>query len=68
MARTLLHEQVHYPPEGIEQQPAHCVPDNPGCRLQPDETPQGMQGHVQIWTDTLDKLKAGHDAEAVSGV
>jgi integrase len=27
MARTLLAEELHFPPEVIEHQLAHCVPD-----------------------------------------
>ena len=61
MARTLLHEQLHYPPEVIEHQLAHRVPDTLGTAYNRTKFLKERRAMMQSWADYLDKLKAGAD-------
>ena len=60
-ARTLLHEQLHYPPEVIEHQLAHRVPDTLGTAYNRTKFLKERRAMMQAWADYLDKLKAGAD-------
>ena len=59
MARTLLHEQLHFPPEVIEHQLAHTVPDALGKAYNRTKFLKARRDMMQAWADYLDKLKAG---------
>ena len=59
MARTLLHEQLHFPPEVIEHQLAHRVPDTLGTAYNRTKFLKERRAMMQTWGDFLDKLKAG---------
>ena len=58
-ARTLLHEQLHFPPEIIEHQLAHRVPDTLGTAYNRTKFLKERRAMMQAWADYLDKLKAG---------
>jgi integrase len=64
MARTLIAEELHYPPEVIEHQLAHRVPDALGTAYNRTKYLKERKAMMQEWSDYLDKLKAG----AVAGV
>jgi integrase len=59
VARTLLHEQLGYPPEVIEHQLAHAVPDTLGRAYNRTRFIEQRQEMMQAWADYLDKLKTG---------
>ena len=59
MARTLLHEQLHFPPEIIEHQLAHRVPDTLGTAYNRTKFLKERRAMMQAWADYLDKLRAG---------
>ena len=58
-ARTLLHEQLYFPPEVIEHQLAHRVPDTLGTAYNRTKFLKERRAMMQAWADHLDKLKAG---------
>ena len=59
MARTLLAEELNYPPEVIEHQLAHRVPDALGSAYNRTKfLPQRVE-MMQAWADYLDRLKKG---------
>ena len=60
-AHTLLHEQLHFPPEVIEHQLAHRVPDTLGTAYNRTKFLKERRAMMQTWADYLDKLKAGAD-------
>jgi len=61
MARTLLDEVLEFPPHLIEQQISHAVRDPLGRAYnRTSHLPQRVK-MMQIWSDYLDKLKAGAD-------
>jgi len=64
MARTILHEELHFKPEVIEHQLAHKVPDALGSAYNRTKFLAERRTMMQQWSDYLDKLKAG--AEVVS--
>jgi integrase len=64
MARTILHEELHFKPEVIEHQLAHKVPDALGSAYNRTKFLAERRAMMQQWSDYLDKLKAG--AEVVS--
>jgi integrase len=61
MARTLLAEELHFPPEIIEHQLAHSVPDTLGTAYNRTKFLKERKAMMQCWADYLDKLKAGAD-------
>jgi integrase len=61
MARTLLAEELHFPPEVIEHQLAHVVPDALGTAYNRTKYLKERKAMMQAWADYLDKLKAGAD-------
>lgn len=58
-ARTLLHENLNYPPEIIEHQLAHSVPDSLGRAYNRTKFLKERRAMMQAWADYLDTLKAG---------
>lgn len=59
MARTLLHEQLHYPAEVIEHQLAHSVADPLGAAYNRTRFVERRRKMMQEWADYLDHLKSG---------
>ncbi|RQR29472.1 tyrosine-type recombinase/integrase [Burkholderia sp. Bp9142] len=59
MARTILHEQLHFPAEVIEHQLAHKVPDALGTAYNRTKFITDRTRMMQAWADYLDSLKAG---------
>jgi integrase len=57
-ARTLLAEELHFPPEVIEHQLAHRVPDILGTAYNRTKYLKERRAMMQSWADYLDKLKA----------
>jgi integrase len=58
MARTILHEELHYDPVVIEHQLAHQVPDALGTAYNRTKFLKERRAMMQKWADYLDKLKA----------
>lgn len=61
MARTILHEELHFKPEVIEHQLAHKVPDALGTAYNRTKFLKERRAMMQQWADYLDTLKAGAD-------
>ena len=61
MARTLLAEQLQYPPEVIEHQLAHSVPDALGTAYNRTKYLAQRKEMMQRWADYLDELQATKD-------
>jgi len=59
MARTLLAEELHFPPEVIEHQLAHKVPDALGTAYNRTKFLKERRAMMQDWADYLDRLKKG---------
>lgn len=59
MARTILHEELHFKPEVIEHQLAHRVADTLGAAYNRTKFLKERRVMMQEWADYLDKLKAG---------
>lgn len=59
VARTFLHEHLGFPPEIIEHQLAHAVPDALGTSYNRTKFIDKRRIMMQVWADYLDKLKAG---------
>jgi integrase len=59
MARTLLAEELHFPPEVIEHQLAHKVPDALGTAYNRTKFLKERRTMMQDWADYLDRLKKG---------
>ncbi len=57
MARTLLHEKLRYPPEVIEHQLAHSVPDTLGEAYNRTKFIDERKVMMQAWADYLDELR-----------
>jgi integrase len=57
MARTLLHEKLRFPPEVIEHQLSHAVPDILGEAYNRTRFIDERKRMMQAWADYLDKLK-----------
>jgi len=53
MARTLLAEQLHFPPEVIEHQLAHSVPDTLGRAYNRTKYLTQRKEMMQAWADYL---------------
>lgn len=65
MARTILHEELHFKPEVIEHQLAHRVADALGSAYNRTKFIKDRREMMQRWADYLDKLKAGADVVAL---
>jgi integrase len=57
MARTMLDEILHFPPEIIEHQLAHAVRDPLGRAYNRTAHIEQRKQMMQGWADYLDKLK-----------
>lgn len=66
MARTILHERLRFPPEVIEHQLAHRVPDTLGVAYNRTRFLDDRVDMMQAWADYLDRLKAGADIVAAN--
>jgi integrase len=58
-ARTLLAEELNFPPEVIEHQLGHRVPDALGNAYNRTKFLDQRRTMMQAWADYLDELKAG---------
>lgn len=65
-ARTLLHENLNYPPEIIEHQLAHSVPDTLGRAYNRTRFIAERRKMMQAWADYLHTLKAGAEVIPMS--
>lgn len=61
MARTILHEELHFKPDVIEHQLAHSVPDALGAAYNRTKFLKERREMMQRWADYLDSLKVGAD-------
>ncbi len=59
MARTILHEELHFEPDVIEHQLAHTVPDALGATYNRTKFLKERRVMMQRWADYLGRLKAG---------
>jgi integrase len=59
IARTMLHERLGFPPEVIEAQLAHRVPDPLGRAYNRTRFLDQRRAMMQAWADYLDELRAG---------
>lgn len=59
MARTILAEELHFPPEVIEHQLAHKVPDALGSAYNRTKYLKDRRAMMQQWANYLEKLKSG---------
>jgi len=59
MARTMLAERLHFPPEVIEHQLAHRVPDTLGAAYNRTKYLSQRREMMQAWADYLDILRTG---------
>ena len=59
MARTMLHEVLHFTPDAIEAQLAHAVPDRLGRAYNRTQHLEERQRMMVQWADYLDGLKQG---------
>lgn len=59
MARTMLHEILHFTPDAIEAQLAHAVPDRLGRAYNRTQHIAERKKMMQTWADYLDGLKSG---------
>jgi hypothetical protein len=64
VARTLLHERLGYPPEAIEHQLAHAVPDVLGRAYNRTKFLELRREMMQRWADYLDELHGNGYANA----
>jgi integrase len=60
-ARTLLAEELNFPPEVIEHQLGHRVPDALGSAYNRTRFLAQRRAMMQSWADYLDTLRAGAD-------
>jgi integrase len=58
MARTMLHEILHFTPDAIEAQLAHAVPDRLGRAYNRTQFIAERTKMMQTWADYLDELKS----------
>jgi len=59
MARTILHQELGYPPDVIEHQLAHRVPGSLGAAYNRTKFIKERRAMMQHWADYLERLKAG---------
>lgn len=67
MARTILHEVHEIPPEVIEHQLAHKVPDALGSAYNRTKFLPARKAMMQQWADYLDKLRVGAEVIPLHG-
>lgn len=67
MARTILHEQLKYPPEVIEVQLAHKAPGPLGAAYARAKFIEQRKEMMQAWSDYLDKVKKGAEIIPFTG-
>ncbi|MFZ5622209.1 MAG: tyrosine-type recombinase/integrase [Pseudomonadota bacterium] len=65
-ARTLLHERLNHPPEVIEHQLAHAVPDALGTAYNRTKFIKERREMMQAWADYLDTLKRGAEVVPIN--
>ncbi len=65
-ARTLLDEELGFPPEWIEQQLAHRVSDPLGRAYNRTGFLEDRSKMMQVWADYLDKLRDGSEISAAN--
>ena len=65
-ARTLLDEELGFPPEWIEQQLAHRVSDPLGRAYNRTGFLEDRSKMMQVWADYLDKLRDGSELSAAN--
>jgi integrase len=63
MARTILHEELHFDPVVIEHQLAHQVSDALGTAYNRTKFIKERKAMMQQWADYLDQIKAGTKAK-----
>jgi len=68
VARTLLHERLGYPPEAIEHQLSHRVPDALGNAYNRTRFLDQRREMMQAWADYLDRLKTGAEVVDIANV
>ncbi|MBP5996963.1 MAG: integrase arm-type DNA-binding domain-containing protein [Azonexus sp.] len=68
MARTILHEELHFDPVVIEHQLAHSVPDALGTAYNRTKFLKERKVMMQVWADYLDKLKSGAEVVPINKV
>ena len=61
MARTLLHERLHFSPDAIDAQLAHRVPDRLGTAYNRSQHLEERTRMMQVWADYLDNLAMQRD-------
>ncbi|MCP3728398.1 integrase arm-type DNA-binding domain-containing protein [Paraburkholderia sp. CNPSo 3272] len=66
MARTILHERLRFPPEVIEHQLAHRVPDALGQAYNRTRFLDDRRRMMQQWADYLDRLRDGGGNDALT--
>lgn len=66
-ARTMLHERLSIPPEAIEAQLAHSVPDELGTSYNRTQFLDQRRQMMQTWADYLDRLRAGAQVVPIKG-
>lgn len=57
MARTVLHERLGFPPDVIEHQLAHRVPDSLGTAYNRTKFLEQRKLMMQAWADYLEGLR-----------
>lgn len=67
MARTILDEELHFPPHLIEHQLAHAVRDANGRAYNRTSHLRERHTMMQQWADYLDKLKLGAEVIPLHG-
>lgn len=68
MARTILHEELHFDPVVIEHQLAHSVPDALGTAYNRTKFLKERKVMMQVWADYLDQLKSGAELVPINKV
>ncbi len=68
MARTILHEELHFDPVVIEHQLAHSVPDALGTTYNRTKFLKERKIMMQVWADYLDRLKSGAEVVPINKV
>jgi integrase len=66
MARTILHEGLHFAPEVIEHQLAHRVPDVLGRAYNRTRFLEDRRKMMQQWADYLDRLRDGIEPDVAA--
>lgn len=61
MARTLLHERLHFSPDAIEAQLAHRVPDRLGNAYNRAQHLEERVRMMQVWSNYLEELRRSYE-------